>query len=201
MICAAKWKLSQPEFREKLYSEESNLKKGIAKRQWHKENQERSAGIVSKMRGLTAEQELERRAAVSRGLKAIGHRPKVRGGNGTGPTKAEWQLMRMFPEGIWNYAIKTGCWNGSGYPPVYKVDLGFPDEKLAIEADGGTHGTWDNRKEKDLKKDKFLKDLGWKVLRYSNREILDFRSSVQILADVEFIISKSRATRATASKG
>jgi very-short-patch-repair endonuclease len=106
--------------------------------------------------------------------------------------------MEMFPSGVWSYGIKTGKWNGSGYPPVYKVDLAFPRVKLAIEADGSNHGTWDNRKAKDAKKDAFLAGLGWKVLRYSNRAILDFRQSVVILADVEFLISTLPDTRATA---
>ena len=131
------------------------------------------------------------------GIRAAGCRPPVRGGNGTGPTKAEWQLMRMFPEGIWNYGIKTGKWNGSGIPPIYKVDLGFPKIRLAIEADGATHNS-PSRRAKDRKKENFLKGIGWKVLRFSNREILDFHSQVQIIADVEFSISKLKATPATA---
>lgn len=139
---------------------------------------------------------LECRQKVSRLLKEMGHSPKVRGGNGTGPTKAEWQLIRMFPDGKWNYGINTGKWNGSGYPPCYKVDLAFPEIKLAIEADGSSHGNWDNRKQKDQKKDNFLKGLGWTVLRYTNRMILGLPFSVA--EDIQSIISKLRAIPPTA---
>lgn len=130
-------------------------------------------------------------------IRASGVQPIIRGGNGTGPTKAEWQLMRMFPEGVWNYGIRTGKWNGSGIPPVYKVDLGFPSIKLAIEADGPSHNT-PVRRAKDRKKEAFLKGIGWTVLRYSNRAILDFRTQVTILADVEFLISRLPVTPPTA---
>lgn len=126
-------------------------------------------------------------------IRAMGCRPIVRGGNGTGPTKAEWQLMRMFPEAVWNYGVKTGKWNGSGYPPVYKMDIAFPVIKLAIEADGGSHNN-PIRRALDVKKDTFLKGLGWTVLRFSNKLILDFRTQVKILADVEFTISKLKDT-------
>lgn len=141
---------------------------------------------------------LECRKRVSAAHKASGLRPKVKGGNGTGPTKAEWQLMRMFPEAIWNYGIKTGKSNGSGYPPVYKVDIGFPEIKLAVEADGACHSNGDGRKDKDRKKEAFLAGLGWRVLRFSNKQILDFQSQVKILADVQSIICRLKAAQPTA---
>jgi hypothetical protein len=127
-------------------------------------------------------------------IRAMGCRPIVRGGNGTGPSKAEWQLMRMFPESVWNYAIKTGMKAGSGYPQCYKADVAFPGIKLAIEADGGSHNN-PARRAKDKKKQEFLERvLGWKVLRFSNKQILDFRTQLDILRDVEFIISTLKDT-------
>jgi hypothetical protein len=135
---------------------------------------------------------------VSAALKASGHCPKVRGGNGTGPSKAEWQLIRMFPEAQWNFGIKTGKWNGSGYPPCYKVDLAFPDIKLAIEADGSSHTNWNGRKAKDRKKEKFLAGLGWTVLRLSNKTILDFKQQRFVMDSVRFTISKLKGIQATA---
>ena len=73
---------------------------------------------------------------MSRIHKALGHKPPIRGGNGTGPTTAELVLLKEFSlEAINNYPIKTGMKSGSGYPTCYKVDLGFPLLKLAVEAD------------------------------------------------------------------
>src|SRR6266542_1184157 len=115
---------------------------------------------------------LECRKRVSDSLKAIGWKPTVRGGNGTGPTKAEQQLHEWFPKGILNYGIKTGMKVGSGFPTCYKVDLGFPDLKLAVEADGGSHNS-PFRRMKDAKKTAFLQARGWTVLRFTNQAILE----------------------------
>jgi very-short-patch-repair endonuclease len=102
----------------------------------------------------------------------------------------------MFPEAKWNHAVKTGMKAGSGYPQCYKLDVAIPSVRLGIEADGAKHN---NPKARllDTKKDAMLTALGWKVLRYSNKEILDFRRQIQILADVEYIISTLMATQAT----
>src|SRR5574340_216744 len=134
---------------------------------------------------------------ISASHKASGYKPKIRGGNGTGPTKAEIRLMEMVPDLSWNVTIKTGKWNGSGFPPVYKVDTAIPAIKLAIEADGGSHCPY-ARQAQDRKKEDFLKALGWTVLRFSNRQILDVRLAVGVVADIEFTISRLRSTQATA---
>jgi very-short-patch-repair endonuclease len=115
----------------------------------------------------------------SKRLKEIGWKPPVRGGNGCGPTKAEKMLISILPqELIWNYGIKTGKWNGSGYPPVYKVDIAIPEIRLAIEADGNSHCSF-SQKRKDLKKDQFLEGLGWTVVRLSNKRILNESQAVK----------------------
>jgi hypothetical protein len=51
-----------------------------------------------------------------------------------------------------------------GYPTCYKVDLGWPEKKLAIEVDGPGHSAF-NQRIKDIKKDARLTELGWSVLR------------------------------------
>src|SRR5689334_6113586 len=114
----------------------------------------------------------ECRLKVSASLKKMGWKPKVRGGNGTGPTKAESLLLSLVNGSVWNYGIKTGKWNGSGFPPMYKVDVAFPELKLAVEADGQTHNSPVKRMQ-DAKKTAFLQGLGWTVLRFSNRAILE----------------------------
>jgi len=149
------------------------------------------------MLNLSARKEQLRRKHISEALKRIGHKPKIRGGNGTGPTKAETALIEMLSGAVWNYGIHTGKWNGSGYPPIYKVDCALPAIKLAIEADGNSHCS-SNRKSKDRKKQEFLAGLGWTVLRFSNRAILDARTSAQVLRDIRFTISKLKSTQVTA---
>ena len=55
-------------------------------------------------------------------------------------------------------------------PNCYKVDIGYPSQKIAIEVDGRSHNS-KTAKEKDALKTKVLEALGWKVLRFSNEEV------------------------------
>jgi very-short-patch-repair endonuclease len=138
------------------------------------------------------------RKAVSEKLREIGHRPKVLGGNGRGPSKAEAMLSELFPRSVWNFVVKTHRKSVDGYPHHYKIDVAFPDVRLAVEADGGSHSNWHNHKAKDAKKDALLRGLGWKVLRFSNKEILRNPKTVQ--AAIECTISQLKTTPVTASK-
>ena len=52
----------------------------------------------------------------------------------------------------------------------YIVDFYCEKHKLVIEIDGTQH-FYEKGQEKDKERDKFLKDLGLTVLRYSNNEI------------------------------
>lgn len=55
-------------------------------------------------------------------------------------------------------------------PKCYKVDLGFPEVRLAVEIDGKTHLT---RKWRflDKRKEQILALMGWKVIRFWNKEV------------------------------
>ena len=77
----------------------------------------------------------------------------------------------------YNYAINTKdarlAFPGSHYPNSYKPDFTNTLLRLCIEVDGDDH----KKKKKhllDMKKDKCLDYLGYKVLRYSHEEIDDF---------------------------
>ncbi len=54
---------------------------------------------------------------------------------------------------------------------TYVVDFYIASAKLVIELDGSQH-FYDEGKEKDAKRDAYLKDMGLKVLRYSNLDVL-----------------------------
>lgn len=144
------------------------------------------------MNSLTHQQKLERREKMSALMKQLGHKPKMRGGNGTGPTKAESVLLKAFPAAINNYPIKTGMKAGSGYPTSYKADVAFPKWKLAVEADGTSHKMMD-RKEQDAKKGKLLMGLGWTVLRFSNQRILE--DSANVIQELKSIILRLKTIR------
>ena len=121
----------------------------------------------------------ERRAHLSKVLKAKGHKPLVRGGNGTGMTPAEALLASTLePLGFqWNLpiALGKGC-RQAGYPPAYKVDFGCRARKLALEVDGQSHRL-QARQEQDRKKEARLKELGWSVFRVANEAVLTLFST------------------------
>ena len=112
----------------------------------------------------------ESREKMASTLREIGHKPPIQGGNGNGPTEPEQRLSDALGWPM-QVIVKTGKKRGSGYPFHYKVDVGNPELKIAIEVDGGSHGTL-RRRAQDEKKDALLRSLGWQVLRFSNREVM-----------------------------
>jgi hypothetical protein len=132
----------------------------------------------------------ESRAKMSATLQAIGHAPKLRGGNGRPPTEAERTLFAMFASIGFEpqVNIRTGYGPGNGvYPTVYKPDMGNWALKIALEADGSSH-TSHERRAQDVKKDAFLRGLGWTVLRFSNEQIL--KRPTEVWMAVTSLISK-----------
>lgn len=122
------------------------------------------------------------REKMSATLKAMKHTPKVRGGNGHGPTAAEHAIATAMG---WptNVVVKTHMPRGSGFPPAYKLDVGNQALKIGIEVDGFSHCARE-RQAQDAKKERFLRGLGWIVLRVSNRQALE---------ELESTISRLRA--------
>lgn len=110
----------------------------------------------------------EVRAKVSESMRLMGHKPTIRGGNGRGLTEPERLLSEC--TGLCPVVVPTGG-RGHGYPTNYKLDLADPAAKLAIEIDGGSHKSLKVR-EADARKEAFLRERGWTVLRFSNEEVL-----------------------------
>lgn len=121
----------------------------------------------------------ESKAKMTATMKAMGHAPTVRGGNGRPLPVAEAMLIALFADmGFEGQSvIPTRQPRGSGYPTCYKIDCGNPSLKLGLEAEGVSH-TMLSRQEQDRKKDAFLAGLGWTVLRFTNAQILSDPGSV-----------------------
>jgi len=49
---------------------------------------------------------------------------------------------------------------------VFRADMAYEEEKLVIECDGWQFHTEERRVAKDRYRDKRLKEMGWKVIRY-----------------------------------
>lgn len=111
-------------------------------------------------------------------LRARQWKPQIRGGNGTGYTVSQ-RLLALALGWQMEYPVYTGKLKEDGYPVVYKIDIADPVLKVAIEVDGASHNTVKG-KQADERKTAFLVGLGWKVLRFSNRQVMsDLDACVQ----------------------
>lgn len=102
-------------------------------------------------------------------LRAIGHKPKIQGGNGKGPTIQQLSIASTLGWDM-EVSVKTGMKKGSGYPQCYKIDIANCVLKIGIEIDGRSHLSI-SRKKQDKKKDDFLKSIGWTIIRFTNKEV------------------------------
>lgn len=53
----------------------------------------------------------------------------------------------------------------------YRIDLALPRYRIAIECDGKAYHSSRSQKAHDRKKDRFLRDHGWTVLRFTGSQI------------------------------
>jgi len=112
----------------------------------------------------------ETRAKVAAKLRAKGWRPPVHLGNGS--TTEPQRLLACALGWDMEVVVNTGEPRGGEYPQGYKVDVGNVALKIAVEVDGNSHRML-ARKAEDAKKTAKLESLGWKVLRFLNREVMD----------------------------
>lgn len=54
---------------------------------------------------------------------------------------------------------------------VYRIDLALMGQRIAIECDGKDYHSSPAQKARDRRKDAYLKQNGWKVMRFSGRQI------------------------------
>jgi hypothetical protein len=114
-------------------------------------------------------------------------------GTSYGYSKEEWLQTYIPQKRKWSRNATTtkdiisriGKWLGCRIPrsdkDVSKV------WNISIEVDGVAHNNPSMRK-KDIKKEMFLKSLGWKTLRFKNSQIL--KSITSVLADIQVILQK-----------
>lgn len=103
-------------------------------------------------------------------LKARNHQPARQGGNGRAlpvPHQRLWDALGT----DWQAEYLTLTNRALGLPRAIKSDLALPALRLAVEVDGGSHGSL-KVKERDARKTQFLVSSGWTVLRFTNREVM-----------------------------
>ena len=108
----------------------------------------------------------------------------------THPTDAEhrlWQLLR---------AKRLDNWKFRRQPPIgpYRPDFVCFGARLIVEADGGQHGP-----ERDQRRDAWLMDQGFRILRFWNNDILSNEGGVltAILCALEGSVAASSHDGAT----
>jgi len=149
-------------------------------RQTIKNSFSKHGGEITKFRKTNGMFRPEVRAKVSTKLRAMGWGPTVRGGNGTPPPQAQMLLACALGWEM-EVAVLTRSKPGMGYPNCYKLDIANRDLKVGVEVDGLSHNLI-ARKIQDAKKDQFLESIGWKVLRFTNAEVLgDLQKCVQMV--------------------
>lgn len=114
--------------------------------------------------------------------KLVGRTFLSRGGNSkiTEPQKILADAIGLPME----YAINTAPVRHlfESVPNSYKVDLAVVDLKIAIEVDGNSHKTkkW---KFLDKRKTEILNALGWSVLRFWNKDVME--NMTEVLATIQ----------------
>ena len=156
--------------------------KSCARKRWHAENPNKSVfcKLLPEQRGRpSGPKTAEHRAKLSAVAKARGHKPPVRGGNGSGVTKAECLISEVLPAGwVWNYPVALGR-RQQGFPTNYKLDFAWPHLKVGLEVDGGSH-TAAARQAQDRKKEAKLATLGWSVFRISNAQTVKLSTTLKL---------------------
>lgn len=167
--CAFDWRVHTPGVKEKIYNNpersrlisESKLgKKNPGASKWWKENNPMH----------NAEQRLKQRQTREKNGTLhvwIGKR----GGNGS-LSVPQVTLHKALGRGwVVEAVIPLGGPRKKGMATSYKVDIGHPHLKIGIEVDGASH----NRKplkKLDAKKTKILESLGWRILRFQNKQVM-----------------------------
>lgn len=110
----------------------------------------------------------ESREKMSGTLRRIKHKPRARGGNGSGPTEPQRRLAEFL-----GWPMEVVVPPGDGERPYhYKLDIAHPSMKVCVEVDGGSHCSLE-RQASDRRRDARLSSLGWLTFRFSNQEAME----------------------------
>ena len=125
-----------------------------------------------------------RGTAAARSL-GYGH---LNGGNGRPPTVAQKLLADRLGWPV-EVIVRTG--RSSPWPKFYALDVAHGGLMVAVECDGNSHLSRAVR-ERDARKDGFLTELGWIVLRFPNQ---------QILVETDTVLNVIRSTTSRRARG
>ncbi len=190
--CAARWRNAQPGFMDKFKTKEYAERSKANLMKWRKENPQEYQEYISRISQRMKDNnpsfrpEIIEKAKSTKAIRGSLHIWKgERGGNGklTVP-----QILLSSSLGWETEVVISLGPRQSGYPTCYKVDIGNPILKMAIEVDGDCHNS-NHMRSLDKKKEEKLKELGWTVLRFTNQEVMT--SISKILLEIQNAIKDS----------
>lgn len=184
--CSAKWRMSQPEIRARVFTPELRAKQSKAQRARNKAHPELAVESSRRMIERNPMRDPKTRKKVSEAHRQAGHRPPFLGGNGRPIAKPQAKLAAALGW-ICEFVVRTNRTR----PTHYKVDIANPSTKVAVEVDGPSHNSL-KVQAADARKTAFLEAIGWLVLRVSNEDALHRTATM-----AASIISKSAARTRT----
>ncbi|MHB1110978.1 MAG: cobaltochelatase subunit CobN, partial [Devosia sp.] len=96
-------------------------------------------------------------------------------GNATIPERVLWPLLKTFKTGGIHFRRQVSI-------GPYFADFACHHPKLIVELDGDTHGT-DEARVHDARRDAFLASAGYRVLRFTNRDVATNRDGIWQVID------------------
>jgi hypothetical protein len=111
----------------------------------------------------------ESRAKMTETIRRIEHKPRTRGGNGSGVVSMP---QRLLAEALgWPMEVIVAP-HDSQRPFHYKLDMANAAMKICVEVDGSSHTSL-VRQSADRRRDARLRAIGWITLRFSNRDAME----------------------------
>lgn len=83
--------------------------------------------------------------------------------------RSRWNNRKSYPEEFFTKVIENEFLDKNFHPEypvgIYSLDFAWVHKKRCIEIDGEQHERYLEYRERDSRKDKYLKDNGWEILR------------------------------------
>lgn len=189
--CSAKWRMSDPAYVTSLNTPRRRAASAENLRRW-RESDEGKAVLSAHLHGPNnplRDPAVRAKAAVT--LRERGY-SMLNGGNG----QLTVPQMLLSARLGWATEVVIPTGRRAPYPHAYKVDLASPELLIAIEVDGESHKS-PKARVSDERQDELLTSMGWTVLRFWNREVLEETEAV--MAKVMQAVSSSTSKRGPAT--
>ena len=145
------------------------------------------AGLIRAKRGLKGHKhtEVTKKLISEKRIKFLTENPdKV-------PYLINHSSKKSYPEIIFENALNSSDISGWTYnyqSGMYSYDFAFPDLKIDVEIDGGTHLS-EKVIKIDQRRDEYSKSIGWTVLRFTAKEVKE--NVLECIKRLQEVISRS----------